>query len=90
MYSYKTDNTVSKILKGIKKAILKKEINFEDYKNCLMNQIDYFHKQKVIRSYKHNVFTEEVNKKSLSWKDDKRCLIPGSTDTYAHGHVLSF
>ena len=88
MYSYRTDNSIAKKLKGMRKAVLKKEISFEDYKNCLMNQVEYFHKQKVIRSHKHDLFTEELNKKSLSWKDDKWYLIPNLTDTYAHGHVL--
>jgi hypothetical protein len=82
MYSYRTETFVSKKLKGIKKAVLKKEISFEDYKNCLFNQKEYFHRQKVIRSHKHDIFTEEVKKKSLSWKDDKRYLLPNSTDTY--------
>jgi hypothetical protein len=58
MYSYRTENSVSKKLKGIKKAVLKKEISFEDYKNCLFNQKEYFHRQKVIRSHKHDIFTE--------------------------------
>jgi hypothetical protein len=80
MYSYRTETSVSKKLKGIKKAVLKKEISFEDYKNCLFNEKEYFHRQKVIRS--------QVKKKSLSWKDDKRYLLPNSTDTLAYGHVL--
>jgi hypothetical protein len=29
-----------------------------------------------------------LKKKSLSWKDDKRHLLPNSTDTLAYGHVL--
>jgi hypothetical protein len=90
MYSYRTETSVSKKLKGIKKAVMKKEISFEDYKNCLFNQKEYFHRQKVIRSHKHDIFTEEVKKKSLSWKDDKRYLLPNSTDTLAYGHVLVY
>lgn len=39
MYSYRTDNSIAKKLKGIKKAVLKKEISFDDYKNCLMNRV---------------------------------------------------
>jgi hypothetical protein len=34
------------------------------------------------------LFTEEVKKKSLSWKDEKRYLLPNSTDTLAYRHVL--
>jgi hypothetical protein len=88
IYNNNNNNLFRKKLKGIKKAVLKKEISFEDYKNCLFNQKEYFHRQKVIRSHKHDIFTEEVKKKSLSWKDDKRYLLPNSTDTLAYGHVL--
>jgi hypothetical protein len=52
MYSYRTDNSTSKKLKSIKKAALKKEMSFQDNKNCLFNQKEYFHGQKVISSHK--------------------------------------
>ena len=89
MYSYRTDNcknSVKKTLKGIKKVVLNKEIHFEDYKKCLFNKKELHHIQTVIRSHKHDIFTETLNKKSLSWQDDKRHLLENSTDTLAHGH----
>jgi hypothetical protein len=55
----------------------------------LFNQKEYFHRQKAIRSRKHDIFTEEVKKKSLSWKDDKRYLIPNATDTLAYETRIS-
>ena len=36
--------------------------------------------------YDHNIYTEEINKKSLCWRDDKRCIQQNSTDTLAWGH----
>jgi hypothetical protein len=38
----------------------------------LSEKKEFFNKQKVIGSHKHEVYTEELNKKSLHWKDDKR------------------
>jgi hypothetical protein len=29
-------------------------------------------------------------KPAVSWKDDKRYLLPNSTDTLAYGHVLVY
>ena len=40
----------------------------------------------VIRSYKHNVFTEEVNKVALSANDDKRYILEDGINTLALGH----
>ena len=40
----------------------------------------------VIRSYKHEVYTEEVNKIALCSDDDKRYILEGQTDTLALWH----
>ena len=40
----------------------------------------------VIRSYKHEVYTEKVNKVALCRHNDKRHIKEGQTDTLALGH----
>ena len=40
----------------------------------------------VIRSHKHDIYTEEINKVALSSNDDKRHLLEGQTVTLALGH----
>ena len=40
----------------------------------------------TIRSHGQIIYTETLNKKSLSHEDDKRVMIPGSHHTYAIGH----
>ena len=40
----------------------------------------------VIRSYKHEIYTETVNKIALSADDDKRQLNKDKVSTYALGH----
>ena len=37
MYSYRTSSKESKKCKGIKKCVVRKDITFEDYKNCLFS-----------------------------------------------------
>ena len=40
----------------------------------------------LIRSYYHDVYTEEVNKVALSREDDKRHILPNWVDTLSLGH----
>ena len=40
----------------------------------------------VIRSDKHDVFTEEINKVALSANDDKRVILEDGISTLAYGH----
>ena len=61
-------------LKGIVKGY-KKEISFDQYYNCLKNEkYDKTCKQFCIRSHDHNMFLQQITKKSLSPFDDKRPL----------------
>ena len=72
--------------KGVKKSVVKKSITHEDYKKCLTNRKPQLRKMNVIRSYKHDVFTEEVNKVALSASDDKRHILEDGINTLALGH----
>ena len=76
----------SKKCKGVKKSVVKKSITHEDYKNCLFTGKEQLRKMNVIRSYKHEVYTEEVNKIALCSDDDKRYILEGQTDTLALWH----
>jgi len=40
----------------------------------------------IIRSHQHKMFTEKINKVTLSAYDDKRIILPGSINTLAHEH----
>ena len=87
LYSYKMfEGKESKKCKGIKKSVVKKSITHEDYKNCWFTGKEQYQKMNVIRSYKHKVYTEEVNKIALCSDDDKRHILEGQTDTLALGH----
>ena len=87
MYSYiKNDEKGSKTAKGIKKNIVTNVIKHEDYKNTLFNSGQMFHKMKTIRSERHEIYSLEINKKSLSCFDDKRYILSNGIDSLAYGH----
>ena len=87
LYSYKMfEGKENKKCKGIKKSVVKKSITHEDYKTCLLTGNEQLRKQNIIRSYKHEVYTEEVNKIALSASDDKRYILEDGINTLALGH----
>ena len=87
LYSNKMfEGKESKKCKGVKKSVVKKSITHEDYKNCLFTGKEQLRKMNVIRSHKHDVYTEEVNKVALSSDDDKRYILEDGIDTLAWGH----
>ena len=87
LYATKMDTGVeSKKCKGINKTVTKNDIAFEDYKNVLFNQTKEMRKMNVIRSYKHEIYTETVNKTALSGDDDKRIVGGDRIRTMAYGH----
>ena len=87
LYSYKMfKGKESKKCKGVKKSVVKKSITHEDYKKCLLTGKEQLRKQNIIRSYKHEVYTEEVNKVALSASDDKRYILEDGINTLALGH----
>ena len=71
---------------GNGKTVTKNDIAFEDYKNVLFNQTKEMRKMNVIRSYKHEIYTETVNKTALSGDDDKRIVSGDRIRTMAYGH----
>ena len=60
-------------MKGITKQSLPK-LTHENYKNTLFGGKDKRVNMNVIRSYKHEIYTETVNKIALSADDDKRII----------------
>ena len=40
----------------------------------------------IIRSRKHNIVNEEINKVALSGHDDKRVILADGISTLAYGH----
>ena len=90
LYSFKTDDgKETKKDKGIKKSVVENSIRFDDYKECLENKVNQMREMQVIRSYKHFVYTETVNKVALSADDDKRIICKDGKHTLPYGHYLT-
>ena len=87
LYSFKMDEGgESKKCKGVKKQVVESSISHEDYKTCLITGKEQLRKQNILRSYDHEVYTEEVNKIALSALDDKRYILGDGVHTLAWGH----
>ena len=87
LYSFiKDDGAENKRCKGIKKQVVENTITHEDYKTCLTTGKEILRKQNILRSYEHEVYTEEVNKIALSAEDDKRYILDDGMHTLAWGH----
>ena len=86
-YSYLSDDCEEdKKAKGTKKCVIKRELNFNDYKDYLLNDKVVLKSQQRFKSELHDVYTENVNKIALSSKDDKRLQTFDKIATYPHGY----
>ena len=89
LYAYKMfEGPESKKCKGVKKAVVKTVLTFDDYKDCLFNEKNYTAKFNTLRSRRHEISTECVTKTALSATDDKRHVLPNDPEhrTLALGH----
>ena len=73
MHSYLIDDDRKvKKAKGTKKYVIKRILEFNDYKNCLFSGKVILKSQQRFKSEAHNIYTEKVSKISLSSNDGKR------------------
>ena len=87
LYSFKMlEGEESQKCKGVKKSVVKKSITHEDYKTCLFTGEEQLRKINIIRSSKHEIYTEKVNKVALCSDDDKRYILKDGINTLAWGH----
>lgn len=66
--------------------MVKNNISHQDYKNCLFSRKEQMREVNVIRSHRHELFTETINKVALSADDDERFIMEDGIHTLAHGH----
>ena len=89
LYSYKMfEGKEEKKCKGIKKPVIKNQISFDDYKECLFSKKIQIRKMNVIRSHKHEIFSETVNKIALAADDDKIIILDDGISTLAFGNKI--
>jgi hypothetical protein len=87
MYALRVDGKKdTKKVKGVKSNVVAKMITFDDYTQCLREEIEMTRQQSCIRSKLHEVYTMIETKIALSPYDDKRYIVPESTETLPWGH----
>ena len=79
------DDNEHKKAKGTKKGVIKKELMFKNYTDCLLNNKTILKSQQRFKSDCHNVYSEQINKIALSSNDDKRLQIFDKITTYPYG-----
>ena len=86
-YSYSTDDDKEdKKAKGTKMCVIKRMIKFNDYKNCLLKDKALLKSQQRFISKKHDVYTENINKITLSNNDNKRIVSSDKITSYLYGY----
>ena len=70
----------------LKKNVVQKDLNVKLYKDVLFSRESKNIKQNGIRSYKHQLYTETVNKIGLSFNDDKVYIDTKNIKTRNFGH----
>ena len=63
----------------------KNKIDIDNIKEFIKNNKSILKIHQMLKSERHNVFTEEINKIALSLNDDKRMQSIDSIETYAYG-----
>ncbi|XP_011884122.1 PREDICTED: uncharacterized protein LOC105571261 [Vollenhovia emeryi] len=87
MYALRVDGKKdTKKAKGVKSNVVARTITFDDYTHCLRDEIEMTRRQTCIRSKLHEVYTIAETKIALSPYDDKRYIMPDSTETLPWGH----
>ena len=79
------DDSEKKKAKGIKKCVIKRRLLFENYKDSLFNNETIVQSKQRFKSDHHDVYTDEVNKTTLSSNDDKILQTFDRVTTYPYG-----
>ena len=87
MYSIveETGKTIKKA-KRVKKIVVKKDIKHDHYKSALFKNQSFRRDKNVLRSVKHKIYGQKLNKLSISPYDSKRWISDNGVDTFAYGH----
>ena len=57
-----------------------------DYEKCLVTKKDTFHKMRTIKSNKHQLYTVEIKKTSLTVYDNKRYILGDGISSVPYNH----
>lgn len=79
------EEPIVKVAKGVKRAVIEKDLKYDMYLRCLTESVQYEHSFHTISSRAHSVHTTFQNKITLSSFDDKRWLV-NNYESLPYGH----
>ena len=79
------DGNDDKKAKETKKRRNRKILNFNDYKNCLLNNEAKLKSKQRFKREAHNVYTEEISKIALKSNDDEILQTSDRITSYPYG-----
>ena len=79
------DHEEKKKAKGTRKCVIKRLLTCNDYMNALFKSKPILTRQQRLKSDRHIVYTEAINKIALSSNDDKRIQTFDGITTYPYG-----
>lgn len=85
MYAMDVENSFTAKAKGVNKCVTQK-LTIQNYKECLFEKNIQMAEMHRFKSIKHMIYTQKLNKKSLSHDDTKRFILPDLVSTLAWGH----
>ena len=71
--------------KGTKKCVIQRRLMYDNFTDCFFNNKIILKSQRRFKSDYHEVYTDEVNKITLSSNDDKILQTLDRVTTYLHG-----
>ena len=66
--------------------MIKRELKFNNYKDCLLNDKVVLKSQQRFKSERRDEYTENVNKIALSSNDDKKLIALDKIASYPYGY----
>ena len=85
-YSYLTDDdSEAKKAKGTKKCVIKRMLQFPDYKDFLLKNEIRLKSQQNFKSDRHDAYAEKINKIPLISNDNKRLQTYDRSTSYPYG-----
>lgn len=85
LYCLKSFKTTIKKAKGVTKPVTNR-LEIYDYKRALYSKDTVSQKMNMIKSIKHVLYSQQVNKVVLNSKDDKRQILFNNIETLPWGH----
>ena len=79
------ENDIKKA-KSVKRYVVEKHISHEQYRGALIEKKTFRHGMDVLRSERHHIYGQRLNKVSLSPFDSKRWIAENRVDTLVYGH----